>query len=136
MPVPFVDALSAPQRRGSTRGKYHRSCARHRANILIGYQSLLVFGCPRQPPDTADVGLSSLQQAAADNLEDELLRYIRSERGVAASALAGGRAHLAERLVALSEAAPGCHAKAPDVTTALPVDPDRSCCFARSSRYD
>ena len=102
MTVPFVDALSAPQRRGSTRGKYHRSCAQHCANILIGYYSFLELGCPCQPPDIADVGLSSLQQAAADNLEDELLRYIRSDRGVAASALAGGRAHLAERLAALS----------------------------------
>ena len=125
MPVPFRDDCEAPHPRGLRRGLYQRRLARHCANVLIGYFSYIELGCPRGCPFNASGPLSEVQRIAAENLEGEIVRFLRHDRGLSPSTFAGGRARLVGHLASLTYAAPGF--KAPDLATtvALPVEPLR-----------
>ena len=125
MPVPFRDDCEAPHPRGLRRGLYQRRLARHCVNVLIGYFSYVELGCPRGCPFNASGPLSEVQRIAAENLEGEIVRFLRHDRGLSPSTFAGGRARLVGHLASLTYAAPGF--KAPDLATtvALPVEPLR-----------
>ena len=67
-----------------------------------------------------------LQVVASENIANELLEFIRSDRGRVPSAFAGGRKHLATSLVVLSTLQVGHSISCDSTTTAVPVIPDRA----------
>lgn len=68
---------------------------------------------------------SEVQLVAAHNLADDVLGFIRSDRGFASATLAGGRARLADQLLELSDTFVGQDFSSPAHTKALQVDPVR-----------
>ncbi len=135
-PVPYPEVRSAPPRRGHSKAQFRRLCAQHAVNILFGHFSFIELGCPRKAPEPEPRDLSPLQDVAARDFEEELLSFIRSDRGMAASILGGGRARLASCITALTQATPGDFAEASSSTTALPVDPDRVALPERAGAID
>ena len=69
--------------------------------------------------------MSPLQRVASDNVAKELLEFIRPDRSVATSALAGGRKRLAHALGALADLQIGYPVTGGPSGTALPVSPER-----------
>ena len=79
MPDSFRDDCEAPHPRGLRRGLYRRRLARHCVNVLIGYFSYIELGCPRGCPFRASGPLSEVQRIAAENLEGEIVSFLRHQ---------------------------------------------------------
>ncbi len=135
MALPFPEFASPPAARGMTRSRFRFAVACHGANILCGHFSYLEVGCPRQAP-VFDGALSEAQLTAAGNIRDDLLSYLRSDRGLASPTFVGGRARLAQQLLVLTEAAPGQMLDLSVATAALPVDPSRVSLPERAGSID
>ena len=134
--VPFPEHCQPPKRAAMTRRKYKMSCSRYGANILFGYFTFLELGCPKQPRFNFAPELTSLQRIAAENIAGELLSFALPDRGLATTAPAGGRLHLANALSLLSELQAGQTIPADPSTVALPVIPDRVALPARGGAID
>ncbi len=62
----------------------------------MGYFNYVECGCPHVPVHITGT-VNALQEVAGENVRDELLSFIRHDRGVAAATLGGRRARLAEK---------------------------------------
>ena len=94
---PFLGDLFPPSRRQcASEAEFKKRVAQHGANILMGYFNYVECGCPHVPVHVTGT-VNALQEVAGENVRDELLSFIRHDRGVAAATLGGGRARLAEK---------------------------------------
>ena len=114
----------SPRRLQLSRKKYKFAVSRYGTNVLFGFWSFVELGCPKGARSVAYGELSALQRVASENVAGELLEFVRPDRSVATSALAGCIKRLAHALDALADVQVVFSVTADPWTTPMPVVPE------------